>query len=94
VTPTRTPTRTPTGGPPCSPATSISIPFEYNGSGTLCWQISSLNFINSWNLSSLTVNGVNFTNLYATAGQLPPQINGFWYISYSGSFPWSHFEAK
>jgi mannan endo-1,4-beta-mannosidase len=94
VTPTRTPTRTPTGGPPCSPATSISIPFEYNGSGTLCWQISSLNFINSWNLSSLTVNGVNFTNLYATAGQLPPQINGFWYISYSGSLPWGHFEAK
>jgi hypothetical protein len=25
---------------------------------------------------------------------LPAKINGNWYISYTGNFPWSHFEAK
>jgi hypothetical protein len=100
-TPTRTPTRSSTPSPtptgvvaPCSPATAITVPFPFDGAGTFCWQISSLSFINSWNLASLTVNGVNFTNLYATAGQLPAKINGYWYISYTGNFAWSHFEAK
>jgi endoglucanase len=99
ATPTRTRTPTPTAtggtGQACSPVSAtITIPFQYDGSGTFCWQISSLNFINSWNLASLTVNGVGFTNLYATAAQLPAKINGYWYISYTGNFAWSHFEAK
>jgi endoglucanase len=92
---TNTPTRTPTGFiSPCSPATAISVPFPFDGPGTFCWQISSLSFINSWNLASLTVNGVDFTNKYAAGGDLPAKINGFWYISYTGNFGWSHFEAK
>ena len=95
--PTPTRTRTPTsggGGTTCSPATGITAPFTHDGSGTFCWQISSLNYINSWNLASLTVNGVNFANVYATASQLPAKINGFWYVSYTGNYAWSHFEAK
>ncbi|HSK88293.1 MAG TPA: PA14 domain-containing protein, partial [Anaerolineales bacterium] len=98
VGPTRTPTRTPTsgGGSTCSPVTAtITAPYTFDGTGTFCWQISSVpNFINSWNLASLTINGVNYTNTYAVPGNLPPKINGFWYVSYTGNFPWSHFEAK
>ncbi len=95
-TPTRTntPTFTPTGGATCSPATVITAPFTFDGAGTFCWQISSLSYINSWNLANLTINGVSFTNLYATASQLPAKINGNWYISYTGNYAWSHFEAK
>ncbi len=97
-TATRTPTRTPTGGTgtPCSPVTAtITAPFTYDGSGTFCWQASNLGtFINSWNLASLTINGVNYTNVYAFTSSLPAKINGYWYISYTGSYPWSHFEAK
>jgi mannan endo-1,4-beta-mannosidase len=97
--PTFTPTRTPTptqGVGPCSPVTStITAPFTYDGAGTFCWQTSNLGgFINSWNLESLTINGVNFTNLYVPSSSYPAQINGFWYVSYKGNFPWSHFEAR
>jgi hypothetical protein len=45
-------------------------------------------------MASLTINGVNYTNAYAFSSNLPPKINGFWYVSYTGNFPWSHFEAK
>ncbi|RPI94101.1 MAG: glycoside hydrolase family 5 protein [Chloroflexi bacterium] len=92
---TLTPTFTPTQSTACSPVSAIiTAPFQFDGAGSFCWQISSLSYINSWNLANLTVNGVNFTNLYAPAGSLPARINGNWYISYTGNFPWSHFEAK
>ena len=80
----------------CSPVTStITAPFAFDGAGTFCWQSSNLgNTINSWNLASLTVNGVNYANTHAFASNLPSKINGFWYVSYTGNFPWSHFEAK
>jgi hypothetical protein len=97
ATPTGTPTNTPTpGSGMCSPVTgTITAPFSYDGAGTFCWQIASIpNYINSWNLASLTINGVSFTNTYAFASSLPPKINGYWYVSYSGQYPWSHFEAK
>jgi len=103
-TPTPTPTRTntatptPTGGTaaPCSPVTAtITAPFTEDGAGTFCWQSTNLgSYINSWNLASLTVNGVDFTNKYAATSSLPAKINGYWYISYTGNFAWSHFETK
>jgi hypothetical protein len=95
-TPTATPTLTPTGGAACSPVTaSIAAPFTQGGVGTFCWQSSNLgSYLNSWNLASLTVNGVNFTNVYVSAANLPAKINGFWYVSYTGNFSWSHFETK
>jgi poly(3-hydroxybutyrate) depolymerase len=80
----------------CSPVTAtITAPFSFDGAGTFCWQSSNLgNNINSWNLASLTVNGVNFTNTFAFTSNLPPKAaDGFWYVSYTGNFPWSHFEA-
>src|SRR5215471_18991847 len=79
----------------CSPVTAtITAPFTFDGAGTFCWQSSNLGSnINSWNVASLTVNGVNFTNTFAFASDLPPKINGFWYVSYTGNFAWSHFEA-
>jgi poly(3-hydroxybutyrate) depolymerase len=81
-------------GTTCTPTGTIAAPFSYDGAGTFCWQASNLGaYINSWNLTSLTVNGVSFTNLYAFTNNLPPKINGYWYVSYSGQYPWSHFEA-
>jgi endoglucanase len=104
-TPTRTPTRTPTVTPTrtptpgvgaCSPVTStVAAPFTFDGAGTFCWRTSSLgSFINNWNMASLTINGVDFTNRWAASSTYPPPIGGFWYISYTGNFPWSHFETK
>ena len=104
LTPTRTntsfaPTFTPTVGTPppaCSPVTStITAPFTYDGSGTFCWQSSNLGtYINSWNVTSLSVNGTNYTNVYVAAGSLPAKINGYWYVSYNSTVSYGHFEAK
>jgi endo-1,4-beta-xylanase len=95
--PTATRTATPgTGGGTCSPVSAtISSPFTKDGAGTFCYQASTIaSYINSWNMASLTVNGTNYTNLWASSSSLPAKIGGFWYISYTGNFPWSHFEAR
>jgi aryl-phospho-beta-D-glucosidase BglC (GH1 family) len=94
--PTNTPTITPTIGGACSPVTStITAPFTYDGAGTFCWQSSNLGaYINSWNTTSVTVNGVNKTNIYVAAGSLPAKINGYWYVSYNSAVSYGHFEAK
>jgi hypothetical protein len=97
VTPTPvTPTPTPGSATPCSPVTgTVTAPFSYDGAGTFCWQIASIpSYVNSWNLTSLKINGVDFSNIYVASSNLPPKINGSWYISYSGAYAWSHFEAK
>ncbi|MGC1378926.1 MAG: arabinofuranosidase catalytic domain-containing protein [Anaerolineales bacterium] len=94
-TPTRTNTPTPGSGS-CSPVSStITAPFTYDVAGTFCWQSSNLgSYITSWNLTSLTVNGVNETNLYVASGSYPAKINGYWYVSYSSAVSYGHFEAK
>ncbi len=96
--PTNTPTRTPTsgGGAPCSPVTStITAPFTYDGAGTFCWQSNNLGaYVNSWNTTSVTINGVNFTNVYVPSSSYPAQQGGYWYVGYNGPYAWSHFEAK
>jgi lysophospholipase L1-like esterase len=94
-TPTRTITLTPGSGS-CSPVTAtITAPFTQDGAGTFCWQASTLGaYLNSWNTTSVSVNGTNYTNLYVAVGSLPAKINGFWYISYNSTVSWGHFEAK
>lgn len=96
--PTATRTRTPTpgtGGGTCSPTATITAPFTQDGAGNFCWQSSNLGtYINSWNLASLNINGVNYTNIWVSTSSLTPKINGFWYVGYSSSVAWGHFEAK
>ena len=98
ATRTNTPVASPTtgSGSTCSPVSStITAPFTYDGVGTLCWQSSNLgSYINSWNTTSVTINGVNISNLYMASGSYPAKIGGFWYVTYNGPFAWSHFEAK
>ncbi len=101
--PTPTVTRTPTISPTptttssiCSPVTStITAPFAFDGTGSFCWQASTLGtYVNSWNLSSLTVNNVNIANLYVPVPSLPAKVGGYWYFSYFSNVAWGHFEAK
>jgi hypothetical protein len=74
---------------------TITIPFTFDGVGVFCWQASSLgSFINSWNTTSVNVNGVNETNIWVAAGSLPAKVNGFYYVGYNSSVAWGHFEAK
>ncbi|MBN1699997.1 MAG: cellulase family glycosylhydrolase [Spirochaetales bacterium] len=89
------PTPTPQTGETCTPGSSITPDFVYDGTGDHCWEAASLgNYINSWNLSVLEVNGVDLTNQYAGAESLPPKIDGKYYVRYKCSVSWGHFEAK
>ena len=93
---TPAPTATTGSGSVCSPVTStITAPFTFDGAGTFCWQSANLGtYVNSWNTTSVTINGVNVTNLYLAAGSYPAKVGGFWYVSYNSSVAWGHFEAK
>ncbi len=74
---------------------TIAAPFTFDGAGTLCWQSANLGtFINSWNTTSVSLNGVNVTNLYVASGSYPAKIGGYWYVTYNSTVAWGHFEAK
>jgi len=76
----------------CSPATAISVPFTKDGSGDFCWQTSSLcDYINSWNLNTLEINGTSYLNIWASSSSIPP-LGGTYTIHYVSSVAWGHFE--
>jgi len=80
-------------GTTCSNPTTISLPFSQNGSGNHCWFTNgTIRYVNSWNMSSLTINSTDYTNKWSNS--IPARIDGGYYISYSGSYPRSHFEAS
>jgi hypothetical protein len=97
ATATRTPTQSSGGGTTCSPVNAtISAPFTFDGAGSFCWRINNIpSYINSWNTTSVRINGANFTNLWASPSQLPAKASdGYWYISYSSSVAWGHIEIR
>jgi hypothetical protein len=76
----------------CSPATAISVPFSKDGAGDFCYVATSLcGYINSWNMTTVEVNGTAYTNLYVAGNSIAP-VNGTYTIHYVGPYAWSHFE--
>lgn len=101
-TPTPTRTLTPTATLPiCTPVdqTIFTLPYEKNGTGTFCVRTHpainlSVVFMESWNLQSLTINGVNYTNVFVPRGSLPPAVRGMWYVRYVSAVPWGSFRIN
>jgi endoglucanase len=92
-TPTKTPTQ-PTGGT-CTPTSTVTAPFTWDGAGVYCWQIATIpGYVNNWNNNAVSINNVNYTNIYVAAGSLPAKINNNYYISFNGSYAWSHLEVR
>jgi cellulose 1,4-beta-cellobiosidase len=76
----------------CSPATAITVPFAKDGVGDVCLQATSLcGYINSWNLTTLEVNGTAYTNIYTAAGSIAA-LNGGYTIHYVSTVAYGHFE--
>jgi len=96
LTPTRTFTPTTTGGGgACTPTSTVTAPFTWDGAGVFCWQIATVpSYINNWNNVSVTINNVNFTNVYVATGGLPAKINNNYYISYNSNVAWGHLEIR
>jgi plastocyanin len=90
---TNTPTQ-PTGGA-CTPTSTITAPFTWDGAGVYCWQIATIpGYVNNWNNNSVSINGTSYTNIYVASGSLPAKINNNYYISFNGSYAWSHLEVR
>jgi endo-1,4-beta-xylanase len=80
-------------GDGCDNPVAISAPFTQNGSGQFCWfTTDEPNYVNSWNLALLEINGADFTNTWANS--FPARIDGGYYIYYDGPYGWSHFEMS
>jgi aryl-phospho-beta-D-glucosidase BglC (GH1 family) len=96
LTPTRTFTPTTTGGGgTCTPTSTVTAPFTWDGAGVFCWQIATVpSYVNNWNNISVTINGTNFTNVYVATGGLPAKINNNYYISYNSNVAWGHLEVR
>jgi beta-glucanase (GH16 family) len=78
--------------PICTPATAISVPFAKDGAGDFCYVATSLcGYINSWNMTTLEVNGTAYTNIWVAGNSIAP-VNGTYTIHYVGPYAWSHFE--
>ena len=77
----------------CSPATTISVPFAQDGVGDFCWQTTGScgGSINSWNLTTLEVNGTAYINTYAYLSSIAP-VNGMYIIHYVSASAYGHFE--
>lgn len=80
-------------GTDCDTPTPVSLPFVQNGAGEFCWVTSgNIAYINSWNVASLEINGVDFTNAWSNS--MPPRIDGKYYIRYTASVGWAHLEVN
>lgn len=78
---------------PCDNPESISIPYSYDGTGEFCLVTSEeIGNVNSWNMTSVEINGEDYTNTYSS--ELPEKINGNYYIYCYGAYAYSHFEAS
>ncbi|MCS3797364.1 glycoside hydrolase family 9 protein [Niastella sp. OAS944] len=76
----------------CSSAVAVSLPFTKEGAGEFCYAISgNISYVNSWNMSLVQINGVDYTNKWSNS--MPARVNGNYYVRYVGQFAWSHFEA-
>ena len=85
--------------------TPINGNFSQDGQGKYRWEFSgTISHVNSYNVDSLTINGVDFTNRFVgsrskksksgSGSALPEPIDGKYYIEYEGSYRWSHFEIS
>ena len=76
----------------CSPATGVSVPYAKDGVADVCVQATNLcDYINSWGLTTLEINGTSYLNAWTDGASIPP-LNGTFTIHYVSTNPSGHFE--
>jgi hypothetical protein len=103
-TPTRTPTRTPTssgGGSTCSPvANTYTVAFDHAGPvSNVCIRFNNLpNNINSWGMTSVTIGGANYTNMWVHKTDATfiskKAADGYWYAVITAPDSNGHFRGE
>lgn len=77
----------------CSNPAPSTLPFVRNGVGDFCFVTSgNISFVNSWNMQSVVINGVDFTNKWSNS--MPARINGTYEIRYVATVAWAHLEVN
>jgi hypothetical protein len=77
----------------CDTEIEISMPFYKNGVGEYCYVAEgTVNYINSWNMDDVEVNGQDFTNVWAN--RIPAADDGRIHIYYKASTPWAHLRIN
>jgi hypothetical protein len=77
----------------CSERTNIAPPFTIDGMGRYCYEATSLgNYVSSWNLDTLEINGVSLKNCWTN--NFPHAINGKYFIYYECRNPFGHLEMR
>jgi cellulose 1,4-beta-cellobiosidase len=77
----------------CTPTSTVSAPYVKDGAGDICVQVASLcTYINSWNLTTLEINGTSYLNQYVFTNTIAP-LNGTYTIHYVSTVAWGHFES-
>ncbi|MDD5710376.1 MAG: hypothetical protein PHC77_07615, partial [Candidatus Marinimicrobia bacterium] len=68
--------------------TSFSMPYSLSGVGEFYLKTNgTITSIQSNNTESVTINGVNYTNIYSAA--MPERIDSYYYIYYRASVSWA-----
>lgn len=76
----------------CSNPLSVTLPFTQDGAATTCFFTDGdINYINSWNMQVVEVNGVDFTNVWSNS--MPARQDGGYYIYYEANVGWAHLEV-
>jgi hypothetical protein len=79
----------------CEGASTVTIPFVADGATNRCvFFAGQANYISSWNMSAVALNGTNVANLWVPASNFPQKCDNGYYLQLAGSFGWSHVEVK
>lgn len=79
------------GGATTIDTIAIDLPYEHNGIDKVYFSTpGTINFINSWSMDTLFINGVNYANAWSDV--MPERIDGMYYIYYSTELSYGHLE--
>lgn len=78
--------------PLCDNPQFTDLPLKVDGAGEACFIISGdIAFVHSWSMDNVTISDVDYTNVYSST--MPDVNQEQYYIYYSSSNDWSHFEV-
>jgi len=80
-------------GATCANAAALSLPKVFTGTADTCIVTSgSIDSVNSWGAEVVEINGVSYNSQWSN--QMPPRIDGNYYIRYVAKLSWAHFEIN
>ncbi len=72
---------------------NITMPYRYDGTGKHYFATSgTISEILSSSTDSVSINGVDYTNISSSA--MPPRIDGWYYVYYNASKTWAYLELE